>query len=192
MDYENIGKERLQDLIEEKKSSGVPQKQMALDLGMSESQITKYKNGEIDTLNIQADTLIKLAEYFNVSTDYLLGLQETPTNNKYMDAASEYIGLDLKTTEKIKKLNVEDKKMLELLVRETDFLTFLPKVAAFIETLERTTDIPLVPPSKRECGKMNNTVLSAYIMLPRNINRNSFNKCFEFTMLHRLSAISIS
>lgn len=140
MDYENIGKERLQDLIEEKKSSGVPQKQMALDLGMSESQITKYKNGEIDTLNIQADTLIKLAEYFNVSTDYLLGLQETPTNNKYMDAASEYIGLDLKTTEKIKKLNVEDKKMLELLVRETDFLTFLPKVAAFIETLERTTD----------------------------------------------------
>ena len=37
-------------------------------MGMSKGVITRWKNGVIPT----GETIIKLAEYFNVSTDYLL------------------------------------------------------------------------------------------------------------------------
>lgn len=50
------------------------------ELNMSTSKVTAWKNGTIPNGTI----LIKIAQYFNVSTDYLLGLTDNPnsaTNN---------------------------------------------------------------------------------------------------------------
>lgn len=44
----------------------------ALDIGSG--SITKWKNGTIPN----GETLLKIANYFNVTTDYLLGLTATP------------------------------------------------------------------------------------------------------------------
>ena len=60
-------------LKELRKKKNVSQLKLAMDLGMNQNSISRYEN-----LERQADytTLIKFANYFNVSIDYLLGRTE--------------------------------------------------------------------------------------------------------------------
>lgn len=49
---------------------GITQKQLAEDLGVPYQRISYLENGHRDP---KAEDLIKLADYFGVTTDYLLG-----------------------------------------------------------------------------------------------------------------------
>lgn len=62
--------ERLKPLRNEKK---VTQKQMAALLDCTEQHYQKIEYG---TINVHATTVIFLADYFGVTTDYLLGRTE--------------------------------------------------------------------------------------------------------------------
>lgn len=57
---------RIRDLREDK---DLNQTQVAKILGMSQTGYSKYETGEND---IPTDVLIKLADFYNVSIDYLL------------------------------------------------------------------------------------------------------------------------
>lgn len=46
------------------------------ELGLSSSSATSWKNGKVP----HHGTLLKLADYFGVSVDYLLGKEEKPAN----------------------------------------------------------------------------------------------------------------
>ncbi len=65
---------RLKELRGKRKIS---QLKLALDLGMNQNSISRY-----ETMEREADyaTLIKLADYFNVSIDYLLGRCDNEKN----------------------------------------------------------------------------------------------------------------
>jgi transcriptional regulator with XRE-family HTH domain len=52
---------------------GFTQKQIGDHLGISQNTYSQY---EIGVLNYPVDVVIKLAEFYDVSTDYLLGLTE--------------------------------------------------------------------------------------------------------------------
>ena len=67
---------RLKELRKERK---ITQLKMAMDLNMSQNSISRYETGER-----QADyeTLIKFADYFNVSIDYLLERTDNPKINR--------------------------------------------------------------------------------------------------------------
>lgn len=87
---------RLKQLREEK---GIFQKDIADYLGVSITAITYYENEKRD---MSPDTIIKLAEYFDVSTDYLLGKSdvrnpngETKISDLYMHLAKEAQELNL-------------------------------------------------------------------------------------------------
>lgn len=58
---------------------GITQVRLAIDLNLSQNSVSRYENGER-----QADyaTLIKFADYYNVSIDYLLGRTDKPEINK--------------------------------------------------------------------------------------------------------------
>ena len=58
---------------------GISQLKLAIDLNMNQNSISRYQNGQR-----QADyeTLIKFADYFNVSIDYLLERTENPDINR--------------------------------------------------------------------------------------------------------------
>ena len=60
---------RLRDLRED---AGLTQTQVAKYLGMSQTGYSKYKTGEND---IPTQVLIRLAQLYRTSTDYLLGLR---------------------------------------------------------------------------------------------------------------------
>ena len=61
---------RIRDLRED---SDLTQKQIAQMLGMSQTGYSKYETGEND---IPTSILIKLADFYGTSTDYLLGRTE--------------------------------------------------------------------------------------------------------------------
>lgn len=63
-------------LRELRKSRGISQLKLALDLGMNQNSISRYESGEREA---DYRTLIALADYFNVSLDYLLERTNDPT-----------------------------------------------------------------------------------------------------------------
>ena len=67
---------RLRFLRNQKKVSQI---KLAMDLNMSQNNISRYENGEREA---DYATLIKIADYFNVSIDYLLERTERPEINR--------------------------------------------------------------------------------------------------------------
>ena len=63
---------RIRDLREDR---DLNQTQVASMLGMSQTGYSKYETGEHD---IPTAILVKLADYYNVSVDYLLGRTNNP------------------------------------------------------------------------------------------------------------------
>ena len=63
-------------LKELRTAKGISQLKLAIDLNMNQNSISRYENGirEADYA-----TLIKFADYFNVSIDYLLERTDDPT-----------------------------------------------------------------------------------------------------------------
>lgn len=53
-----------------RKTRNISQLKLALDLAMNQNSISRYENCEREA---DYETLIKFADYFNVSLDYLLG-----------------------------------------------------------------------------------------------------------------------
>ena len=64
--------QRIRELREDK---NITQKRMAFELNCSQQVYSNYELGQRD---IPTDILIKLAQFHNVSTDYILGLKNEP------------------------------------------------------------------------------------------------------------------
>ncbi len=58
-----------------RKARGISQLRLAMDLNMNQNSISRYENG---TREADYATLIKFADYFNVSIDYLLERTDNP------------------------------------------------------------------------------------------------------------------
>ena len=78
---------QLRDLIE---GNNTTIQAVAEIVGVSRQAVSQYYNGLTQP---NADTIIKIAKYFNVSTDYLLGLTDKRTPNTELRAMCEYTGL---------------------------------------------------------------------------------------------------
>ena len=66
-------------LKELRKKKGISQLRLATDLNTTQNTISRYETGEREP---GIDELIKIAEYFNVSVDYLIGRTENPKVNR--------------------------------------------------------------------------------------------------------------
>lgn len=85
-----------------RENRGLIQEILASELGITQQMLSKY---ERDVLRIKVDVLKRIAEYFNVTTDYLLGVSEVKrdlqgqmkvnkTLDTYYDLIEIYKGLD--------------------------------------------------------------------------------------------------
>ena len=68
MKFENIRSLRV--------DAGLTQKQIAAQLGISQNTYSQY---EVGVLNYPVEALMKLADFYNVSVDYLLGRTNVKT-----------------------------------------------------------------------------------------------------------------
>ncbi|MBQ5321132.1 MAG: helix-turn-helix transcriptional regulator [Oscillospiraceae bacterium] len=62
-------------LKELRKARGISQLKLAMDLNMNQNSISRYESGVREA---DYSTLIKFADYFNVSIDYLLERTDIP------------------------------------------------------------------------------------------------------------------
>ena len=68
-------------LREIRKSKGISQLRLAMDLNTNQNTISRYETGEREP---GINELIKIADYFNVSIDYLLERTNIPEINKWI------------------------------------------------------------------------------------------------------------
>lgn len=66
-------------LKEIRKSKGITQLKMAMDLNTNQNTISRYETGEREPSILE---LIKIADYFNISVDYLLERTDNPVMQK--------------------------------------------------------------------------------------------------------------
>ena len=67
---------RLKELRRQRK---ITQLKLAMDLGMNQNSISRYESGEREA---DYRTLIRFADYFDVSIDYLLERTDNPKRNR--------------------------------------------------------------------------------------------------------------
>ena len=66
-------------LKELRKKKGISQLRLATELNTTQNTISRYETGEREP---GIDELIKIADYFHVSVDYLIGRTENPKMNR--------------------------------------------------------------------------------------------------------------
>lgn len=118
--------DRLQDLIDEKKKEKITLQDIANATGILKGSLSKYQNNAVE---IGIFNLVKLAEYFDVSVDYLLGITNVrkPLNDddsKNLRITCDYTGL---SQDSIETLNY--------------FKEWLPEYVATIELLIQTISL---------------------------------------------------
>lgn len=91
---------------------------VAKAIGASNAVCTKWKNGSIPN----GETLLKLANYFNVSVDFLLGRTDIPTgyssgisNVQTTVNSPQVSGNNNTVSDKTETISAEDAELLELI-----------------------------------------------------------------------------
>lgn len=72
---ERKGKKAMRRLKELREKRAISQLKLAMDLGLTQNSVSRYESG---TREADYKTLIALADYFNVSIDYLLERTDSP------------------------------------------------------------------------------------------------------------------
>lgn len=116
--------DRLDELVNRKKSEGLKQKDVAAALGISSGTLSSWCSDD-KTASISAIPV--LAKYFNVSADYLLGVSETKSIDTNIRIAQETTGLSEATIIKLQELHDWPKylEIIDKLVISPAFEDFL-------------------------------------------------------------------
>ena len=88
---------------------GLIQEILAAELGITQQMLSKY---ERDTSTIKVDVLKELAKYFNVTTDYLLGLSDVKRDLTGQIKMNETIDEYYDLIEVYKKLDEYDQELV--------------------------------------------------------------------------------
>jgi len=84
---------------------------MAKTIGISSGSVTSWKKGTVP----KSDTLQKIAEYFNVSTDYLLGNEQKENNSPESELSRQILSEVENCSETEAKFILEQIKLIKSL-----------------------------------------------------------------------------
>ncbi len=143
MELKEILSERLETLIEKKKDenhqNSIPKQ--ADGIGIPYPTFVKYINGKAEC---PASNIIKIARYYGVSTDYLLGLSKAKTKDIEVASICDYTGL---SEQSITNLNRYKKYLdtidfIDTIIGNTNIFTNLSHYAiGYFESLRRCKEL---------------------------------------------------
>ena len=110
--FNNILAVRLRQLMY---GSGTTQQELAEKTGCSRQAVAQYMDGS-NAPNI--DKLILIADFFNVSIDYLVGKDKEQTEEELVQSIVNYTGLDEKSVEVLHNLKCESTNEIEETVKK--------------------------------------------------------------------------
>lgn len=106
----------------------VTQKELAEHLNVKPNVISEFcKGGRVPN----AEQIIKIADFFNISADYLLGRSEIKTIDPDMQAAIKYTGLSEEALKYWNNHNEAEKEETQESLRETNYEYTLNKLLQF-------------------------------------------------------------
>ena len=129
MELKEILSKRLETLIENKKDenyqNSIPKQ--ADGMGIPYPTFVKYINGKAEC---PASNIIKIARYYGVSTDYLLGNSPNPTTDEKLQGVCKYTGLSEKAVLLFKECDYTSATNITTLV-----FSCLPLVATLVASI---------------------------------------------------------
>ena len=116
-DAKRVFADRLQDLI---KASDKGIRTLAKEIGISTGLLSNYQNGSAEA---GIDKLLKIANYFNVTTDFLLGREREPAPDDFIQEIAKRYKLNEKALQFLEALNppLEMERDEELRILEKNF-----------------------------------------------------------------------
>lgn len=99
-------KSRIKEL---RKKRGLMQQRLASELGITQQMLSKYEG---DVTLIKVDVLKKIAKYFNVTTDYLLGVSDVKRDLQRQMIMNETLDEYYDLVEVYKELDPYDQEMI--------------------------------------------------------------------------------
>lgn len=102
--YNSIFATRLRGLLEKRK---ITMTELSDVIGVTRQAVSQYQDGSTQP---NAGTITKIAIFFNVSTDYLLGLSDVKSTDTELKGVCEYTGLSEETIGKLHERAEFDKK----------------------------------------------------------------------------------
>ncbi len=87
----------------------ISQKIVGQEIGITQQNMSRYEN---DVCTIPVDMLVKLADYYNVSTDYILGISEVKRNVEGRERETKLISDNYDFVEVYRSLSDRDKELL--------------------------------------------------------------------------------
>ena len=94
----------------ERMKKGLSQLAFAKILGISQRTIGSWETGRTSP---DLETLIKIASFFNVSTDYLLGVTDVPTKNNVQSNLIKLSDEELQLIKKYRELPLKAQKKIK-------------------------------------------------------------------------------
>lgn len=106
-------KERIELLAEEKRDNDrlLSNKKQAKQMGINYNTFRKYITEQKDTTQCSISNLAKIANYYNVSTDYLLGRTDSKSIDNKVQATREVTGLSDDAIKKLSELHKENRRL---------------------------------------------------------------------------------
>jgi len=126
--------EKILNLIDER---GVQQKIFASDIGLNQNSVTEWKTGRLKSYRRYID---KIADYFNVSTDYLLGREENISNSTTYDADGGSMNLSNRIKELCEKNEITFAELERTLTLANGALKKWEKSSPSIDKVERVAN----------------------------------------------------
>ncbi len=125
MDYLPGGiRERMEDLRNRRK---LTLKEVAEKTGIDYSTLSRIENGNVK--KVGDDVLLKLARFFGVSTDFLLGITNVPDKKNY---TIEELGLTPEAARNLYTGAIEN-RVINLLLVHPDFATLTNRIADYLD-----------------------------------------------------------
>ncbi len=105
---------RLRKLLEQ---NNITQKELSLRIGVRDVTVSRYFSGQRIP---RTDVIVSIANYFKVSTDYLLGISDikNPNDEILENKYEEDIELWLSKTDGYKELSEEDREFISSIAKK--------------------------------------------------------------------------
>ena len=154
-DIKNVISERLKGLQEKR---GISNVELSIATDINKASISQYRSGSREP---DAEALVKIANYFNVSVDYLLGVNDIETANITEQEICEKMNLTQASFEVWQKWMLENKEMCEL-YETTNFDSFIKKFNALFTQSDFLDFALRIIRFKEECANFENYIKDAF------------------------------
>ncbi len=134
MMYSNSFGERISELRKEK---GIKREELAQFLNCSVAAVGNYENGNRTP---DFETLVKIADKFNVSADYLLGRSENKTTNSNILSICEYTGLNEDSICTLHGLSEKDMDIINFFIQSYEIYDMLYQFNDFEKNLSKAAN----------------------------------------------------